>query len=231
MGALTGCARAIGGGGSDAQDRAMDDARKKAGQVVDAIDRDYVYKADGYAHSAAQVDGVEVMKVDGTLRNSGDGVTLVIRVHGTAPAVNGSGPVDLPVCFRFTYDRDRSGRPQDQVGCPSTPPIDIPKDPKLPRDILDTLRRTLPSGPNATEADVRAVVDGLNLDPRVHRDVKQAHGAIGVALQASQFNCVLARVTPDKVEVWIPSRIQLAPGELSCAGAVAAGGGGQTAPH
>src|SRR6185369_3183690 len=98
MGALTGCARAI-AGGSDAQDRAMDDARKKAGQVVDAIDRDYVYKADGYAHSAAQVDGVEVMKVDGTLRNSGDGVTLVIRVHGIAPAANGSGPVDLPVCF------------------------------------------------------------------------------------------------------------------------------------
>ena len=239
MAMLVGCARGVGSGHDDGQDRATadmqerakEDARNKVKEVIDRIDRDHGYKADGYAHSAAQVDGVEVMKTDGTMRNTGNGVSLVVRVHGIVQSSNKTGPLDLPVCFTFTYDRDKSGRPQDEIDCPTTPPLDIPKDPQLPGNIMDVLRTTLPSGPNATEASVRAVVDGLDLDPRIHVDVNTHYGAIGVALKASQYACVLARVTPEKVEVWSPSRVQLAPGELSCNGGTAAGGQGQTPPH
>jgi hypothetical protein len=41
--------------------RAEQDAAGKADRVVQRIEADYVWQADGYAHSAAQVGGVEVM--------------------------------------------------------------------------------------------------------------------------------------------------------------------------
>lgn len=221
----------LGGCSTEGERWAMADARQKAGTVQAALAWDVIYTgdADGYAHYAAQLDGVEVMKVDGTRRSTGNGVTLIIRVHGQAWEVDGT-LVDIPVCYRLVYNGKHQGEP-DQVDCPDVQPLAIPKDPKLPGTIRDDLISQLSSLTNPTEADVRRVVDGLNLDPRVQRDITSADDTIGIALRASRYDCTLARIKDGRLVVWRPSRIQLAPGELECNALVATGGIGQTPPH
>ena len=231
--ALAGC-----GSPSPAQaayDRAIRDARGQALAAANAIGRDGVWQADQYVHSAAQVPGVEVMRVTGVNRQTAEGVTLIIRVHGVADVVGRdggpSGRLDLSVCFVLKYDRDVHDDVQGQAPCPASAPLAIPRDAQLPGDIEQTLRRVLPAGRAASEASVRTAVDGLTLDPRVRRDVATVDGSIGVALSDSQYDCVMARVSGATVDVWRPSRVQLAPGEINCGGSEAAGGEGLHAPH
>lgn len=210
-------------------------AQDKADAVGQAMDSAHVFQATDYAHAAGQVQGVEVMRVDGVTRNSGDGVTVIVRVHGTATRYDNdgqpSGQLDLPVCFRFVYDSEPAKALRGEVTCPAAAPLTVAKDPQLPAGIEDRLRQVLPTGSGVTETAVRRALDGLDLDPAVRRDVTTARGAVGVALRASQYDCVMAAVTAGTVDVWRPARVQLSPGELSCTAAEAAGGEGRTPPH
>jgi hypothetical protein len=53
-----------------------------------------------------------------------------------------------------------------------------------------------------------------------------------VALRASQYDCVVARVAaPGDVTLWRPSHTQLAPGELSCSAGLAFSSGFKTFPR
>jgi len=52
-----------------------------------------------------------------------------------------------------------------------------------------------------------------------------------VALRASQYDCLMARVTSSGAELWRPSHTQLAPGELSCSAQVALSSTFGKSPH
>jgi hypothetical protein len=85
-------------------------------------------------------------------------------------------------------------------------------------------------GPN--EAAVRAAVAGLKLDPAIHQDFAVQDGAVGVALRASHYDCVVARVAaPGDVTLWRPSHTRLAPGELDCSAGLALYGEFNTSPY
>ena len=68
----------------------------------------------------------------------------------------------------------------------------------------ERLRQALAtSGPD--EAAVRAAVAGLKLDPAVRQEIAVRGGTVGVALRASQYDCLVARVGPAGAETWRPS--------------------------
>ncbi|WP_229401717.1 hypothetical protein [Micromonospora okii] len=215
---------------------AMQDAGRKVALVEQAVKRGRrkPSPARRYAREAARVTGTEVLRTDDT-RTDG-GVSLVVRVHGVTPAVDTSGRAmartfDLPVCYEIIVAVDAMDDRVDEVSCPTGPPLTVSLDPELPGSVEDDLRRALPTGAAATEQAVRAAVDGLDLEPLVARQVAAAGGVVGVALRASQYVCLLARVAGGRVEVWRPSRVQLAPGELSCTADVAVAGLGRRPPH
>ncbi|MFG1951769.1 hypothetical protein [Micromonospora sp. NPDC048830] len=116
------------------------------------------------------------------------------------------------------------------MSCPEGPPLAVrPVD--IPASAEDELRRALSGHAAPTEQGVRAALAGMDLDPLFAQQVTAAGGVVGVALRGSQYDCLLARVDGERVEVWRPSRVQLAPGELSCTADVAARGLGQRPPH
>ncbi|MCM0676050.1 hypothetical protein NCC78_15320 [Micromonospora phytophila] len=217
-------------------ERAADDARQKLLRVEQSIEPRPPHDVYRYARSAARVDGTEVMRIGGARLDGKDGTSLVIRVRGVAPVHDDQGRatgeiLTLPFCFQLSWGTDVTDDRVDEVPCPGTSPVRVSTDPALPGDVDETLHARLPTGAAATEAAVRAVVDGIALEPGVRRDVATAGGTVGVALRASQYDCVLARVVGAKVEVWRPARVQLAPGELSCTADTAAAGMGRRPPH
>ncbi|WP_433341728.1 hypothetical protein [Micromonospora sp. CA-111912] len=215
---------------------AMQDAGRKVTLVEQAVKRErrHPNPAQRYAREAARVAGTEVMRIGGT--RTGAGVSLIVRVHGVATAVDASGrsmnePFDLPVCYAISVEQDAMDDRVDEVSCPDGSPLTISVDPELPGSAEDDLRRALSTGGAVTEQAVRAAVDGLDLEPLVNRQVAAVGGVVGVALRASQYDCLLARVEGGRVEVWRPSRVQLAPGELSCTADTAVAGHGRRPPH
>ncbi|MEV4620124.1 hypothetical protein AB0J74_15630 [Asanoa sp. NPDC049573] len=125
LAALAGCSAGPEGtvGVDDTQERAMEYARGQAEVADDAIRQAHVRLADDYRRAAGQVDGVEVLSVEGEASDAGPGVTLVIRLHGVAAQVNSrgemAGKLDLPVCFRLTYGPGTSPAPPGEVACPT----------------------------------------------------------------------------------------------------------------
>ncbi|MBO0871676.1 MAG: hypothetical protein J2P15_24250 [Micromonosporaceae bacterium] len=194
------------------------------------------WRAEDIVRDLGQAQGIEVMRVTGESKNDAAGVAIIVRTHATATeplkAANGHATLDLLLCYQITY---KAGLPRDfrvdEVACPSGAPLAIPADPQLPDDIEQTLKGILSGDPPPSLGTVRDAVNRLDLEPGVRRDVAEARGVIGVALRASQFDCVMARRVGTQAQVWRPSHVQLAPGELSCAALVAAGGEGLQAPH
>jgi hypothetical protein len=50
-------------------------------------------------------------------------------------------------------------------------------------------------------------------------------------LKASQYDCIIARITTKDAQTWRPSHTQLAPGELGCSAGIALGSEFNTYPH
>lgn len=217
-------------------------ALAKGESIADGLRGLVMSKADDFAHAAGQQ--ADVMKVDGTSKYDGDGVVLILRVTGQAvqpaPAASNKDPEEVvplispmtktvTICVRVVVDRSADAF-RGEVECPTTEPLAIPKDPKLPPGIEESLRTAL-SAAGSDEAAARKAVDGLVLPEGIRRDVAAAGGVVGVALRASQYDCVLGRFIGGAVQVWRPSRVQLAPGELGCTAQTAVAGSGQTPPH
>ncbi|MFD2765100.1 hypothetical protein [Micromonospora eburnea] len=197
------------------RDSAVDDAAEKVDRVQTRFTYDHLYRADDYAHTAAQQPDVTVLSVTGETHWQ-TGVTLVLRVTGHGQAVARDGSVvegDEQICFRLRLGPERDRR-DDDIACPAGDPLPVSRDPSL-GGVDDRLKRALASaGPD--ESAVRSAVAGLGLDPAVGQDVAARQGMVGVALRASQYDCLLGRVTPKGAEIWRPSHTQLAPGELPC---------------
>jgi hypothetical protein len=106
----------------------------------------------------------------------------------------------------------------------------VAEDPSL-QGVDERLQRVLsPVGPD--EAAVRAAVAGLKLDSAIYQDFAVQDGVAGVALRASQYDCVIARVVAvGDVTLWSPSHTQLAPGELGCSAGLALSGEFRSSPH
>ena len=211
---------------------AVPDAVKKVDNVLAQFERDHLYKADDYVHSAGQHPDVQVLSVTGqTHWQTGVILTLKVTGHGVA---RGFDRVvlqqrDVPICFRLQIGPKKDTR-DDDIDCPAGAPLPVPKDPSL-QGVDERLQSALdPVGPN--EAAVRAAVAGLNLDPAIHQDFAVQDGIVGMALRASQYDCVVARVAASgDVTLWRPSRTQLAPGELSCSAGLAFSSEFNTSPR
>jgi hypothetical protein len=205
---------------SEAHRAAVADSAKKVGNVLGQFDYDHIYQAADYAHTAGQVHGVQVLSVTGRTHWQ-TGVTLVLKVTGDDPG-------DGPVCFRLQLGPERDRR-DDDVPCPSGAPIPIAADPSL-QGVDARLQTVLkPAGPH--EPAVRAAVARLKLDPAVRQDYATGTNVVGVALRASRYDCVIARVTSKEVRLWRPSHTQLAPGELDCSAGLALTTGFGKYPH
>jgi hypothetical protein len=210
---------------------AVADATKKVDDVLDRFHYDHLYKADEYAHSAGQHPDVQVLSVTGQAHWQ-TGVTLVLKVTGHGVAIGADHSVirerNIPICFRLQLGPRDDSR-DDDIDCPAGTPVPIARDPSL-QGIDDRLQRALDSvAPN--EPAVRAAVAGLNLDPAIQQDVVARDGTVGVALRATQYDCVVARVTSKGAQLWRPSHTQLAPGELGCSATIALSSEFGTYPH
>ena len=73
---------------------------------------------------------------------------------------------------------------------------------------------------------MRQAVNQLPLDPGVQRSVATVGAAIGVALRASQYDCLFGRLADGKARVWRPAHDRLAPGETNCTASAATHGDG-----
>lgn len=200
---------------------AVADAAKKVDDVLDRFHYDNLYKADEYAHTAGQHPDVQVLSVAGQTHWQ-TGVTLVLKVTGHGVVIGADRSViderDIPICFRLRFDPHDDSR-DDDIDCPAGTPVPIARDPSLD-GVDDRLQRALDAvGPNETA--VRAAVAGLNLDRAIRQEVVAQDGAVGVALRATQDDCIVARVTSAGAQLWRPSHIQLAPGELGCSAGIA----------
>jgi len=205
---------------SEAHHAAVTDASKVVDRVESQFVYDHLYRAADYAHTAGQVPGVQVFSVSGQTHWQ-TGVTLVLKVTGQETS-------DEPICFRLQLGPERDRR-DDDVTCPSGSPIPVAVDPSL-RGVDDRLQKVLePVGPH--EPAVRAAVARLKLDPAVRQDYRTGNNIVGVALRASQYDCVIARITTKDVRLWRPSHTQLAPGELDCSAGIALTTGFGTYPH
>lgn len=207
------------------------DASKKVDRVLQQFDYDHLYKAADYVHTAGQQPDVQVLSVAGQTHWQ-SGVTLVLKVTGHGVDKGEDGTVttegDVPICFRLQLGPETTDRDND-INCPAGAPLQIAKDPSLDGvdDRLPTALRS--AGPH--EPAVRAALATLHLDPAIHQDVATQNGNVGVALKASQYDCIVVRITKKDVQLWRPSHTQLAPGELGCSAGIALGPEFKTYPH
>ncbi|GAA2546306.1 hypothetical protein GCM10010435_14430 [Winogradskya consettensis] len=205
-------------------------AAHTADNIDSAFQRDAMYKADEYAHTAAQFEGVEIMSLTGETHWQ-SGVELTVRIPGDGIEKGWDGYTIKTshelICFHFHLGPDDDTR-SDDVPCPPSAPLQIAKDPDL-TGVDDRLKTALTN--RLDESQVRAAVTALNLDPAIRQDFASADGTVGVALRAAQYECIIARVTGGKAETWRPSRIQLSPGELDCTAGIALSPTFGTTPH
>jgi hypothetical protein len=203
------------------------DARKAAERAGDRVHDSRVRPARDVGHRAADLDGVEVMRVTG-VSTAGDGVRLVLRTSGTAPDGGwfATSTITVRRCFemRFSTTTEWQHYGTRQVACPSGGPLTFKPWPKAPEIPFERLRKALPrvpKGGGADEAKVRAAVASLRLDPAIRREFATEGDVVGVALIArpygsDAFDCVLARVAPGRTSVWTPPRMQRMAGEGGC---------------
>ncbi len=211
---------------------AVSDATEKVDDVLAGFERDHLYKVGDYAHSAGQHPDVQVLSATGQTHWQ-TGVTLTLKVTGHGVARGFDQVVleraDVPICFRLQLGPEKDSH-DDDIDCPTGAPMSVPRDPSL-QGVDERLHNALnPVGPN--EAAVRTAVAELELDPAIQQDFAVQDGVVGVALRASRYDCVVARVAaPGKVTLWRPSHTQLAPGERDCTAGLALGDSFNTFPR
>lgn len=210
---------------------AVADAAEKVDRVLFRFEYDHLYQADKYVHSAGQHPDVKVLAVSGETHWQ-TGVSLVLQVVGHGVEIGADGSVikerDEQICFRIQLGPEDDTR-DDDIACPTEAAVPVTKDPSLD-GVDDRLKHALQSA-GSNEAAVRAAIVGLQLDPAIRQDVAARDGTVGVALRASQYDCILARVTSKGAELWRPSHTQLAPGEMSCTAEVALSSAFGKYPH
>ncbi|MFG2249562.1 hypothetical protein [Spirillospora sp. NPDC048823] len=215
-------------GAGTAEDRAADDARKAAVKISERLYSSRVRPAQDVAHRAADLRGVEVMRVAGATTGEGDGVRVVVRVSGTAAAQwpDAHGPVTVKRCFELRFAAGAEWHEDEPRGvrCPAGEPLTFepwPRTPDIPAERLEKALPRVPAGGRADEGKVRAAVASLRLDPAVRREFTTDGDVVGVVLSVKPYlsdalDCVLARVAPGRTSVWSPPRIQRTPGEGGC---------------
>ncbi|NDU71620.1 translation initiation factor IF-2 [Actinomadura sp. DSM 109109] len=213
--------------GRSPESAAEEDARKAADRAGDRVYDIRVRPARDMAHRAADLDGVEVMRVTG-VSTAGKGVRLVLRTSGTAPDGGwfSASTVTVRRCFELRFSTTTEWRHYGtrKVACPAGSPLAFGPWPKAPEIPFERLRRALPrvpKGGRADEARVRAAVGALRLDPRIRREFMTRGDVVGVALTVKPYgsdvlDCVLARVAPGRTSVFVPARMQRMAGEGGC---------------
>ncbi|MCX2179946.1 translation initiation factor IF-2 [Streptomyces sp. SKN60] len=219
---ITGC-----GVVQNSDGEAADAAREAARRAGERLYGQRPRTAEEVGRSAAGIDGVDVLRVNGTSTHDGDGVEVVVRTSGSAyNSWFDLEEVTVLRCFavRVSPTSEWREEPRD-VDCPEGPPLTFappPAPPRLPYG--EPLRAKLPRVPRGgrvDEAEVRRAVAALDLDPAIRSEVRAEGGRVGVLLsvQGNGFDaqdCVLARVSPGATDVWTPPRIQRMPGEGGC---------------
>ncbi|MCX4993265.1 translation initiation factor IF-2 [Streptomyces sp. NBC_00568] len=207
-------------------DEATDAAREVARNAGERLYGQRPRTAEEVGRSAANIDGVEVLRLTGTSTHDGDGIDVVVRTSGSAYS-RGLDPQEVVVrrCFAVRVSPKSQWRedPRD-VDCPDGPPLTFappPEPPRLPYEELRAKLPRVPQGGRADEAEVRRSLAALDLDPAIRTEVKADGGRVGVLLlvKGNGFDaqdCLLARVAPGATEVWVPPRIQRMPGEGGC---------------
>ncbi|SBV28524.1 hypothetical protein GA0070620_4070 [Micromonospora krabiensis] len=201
---------------SPLHESAVADAAEKVDRVLFRFEYDHLYQADKYAHSAGQHPDVTVLAVTGETHWQ-TGVALVLQVTGHGVEIGADGSVikegDERICFRLQLGPENDTR-DDDIECPTGAAVPVTKDPSL-TGIDDRLKSALQSA-GSNENAVSAALVGLQLDPAIRQTVGARNGTVGVGLRASQYDCILARITSKGAELWRPAHRQLAPGEMSC---------------
>lgn len=221
---VTGCVPVV-----SAEDRAADAAKEKARRVGNVLYGPRVWSAQDMGHRAADLDGVEVMRVSGATTGTREGVRVVVRTSGSAAdGWGGTETVTVRRCFelRFNPRTEWDDEPRE-VPCPRGGPLTFkpwPKTPEIPDERLQKALPRVPHGGRAEEAKVRAAVASLRLDPAVRSEFKTEGRVVGVVLSVKPYlsaalDCVLARVAPGRTDVWSPPTIQRMPGEGGCSAA------------
>ncbi|MCX5009299.1 translation initiation factor IF-2 [Streptomyces sp. NBC_00638] len=207
-------------------DEATDAAREVARNAGERLYGQRPRTAEEVGRSAANIDGVEVLRLTGTSTHDGDGIDVVVRTSGSAYS-RGLDPQEVVVrrCFAVRVSPKSQWRedPRD-VDCPDGPPLTFappPEPPRLPYEELRAKLPRVPQGGRADEAEVRRSLAALDLDPAIRTEVKADGGRVGVLLSVKgngfdAQDCLLARVAPGATEVWVPPRIQRMPGEGGC---------------
>lgn len=222
----------LGGCAESAEDLARQDAREKAETISREVlgIRAIVWKAEELGRRAAARDDLALLRVAGSDVQAAEGVTLTVRVAGHGAETDFYGEpdrtVDVEVCYDMHFKGIHEPGPVERTDCPDGPPIvydPLPPAPQLPT--IEQLKAALPNvaaGGVADEAEVRAALARLALDPRVRIDVASRNGEVGLTLLARDEeqhtkDCRFAHVKPGATLVWRPATVQLQPGELSCA--------------
>ncbi|MFF9501077.1 translation initiation factor IF-2 [Streptomyces sp. NPDC014656] len=210
----------------NSEDHATDAAREAAGKVGERLYGQRPRTAEEVGRAAAEVDGVEVLRVTGTSTHDGDGVDVVVRTSGSAYDDRfDAQEVVVRRCFavRVSPRSEWREEPRD-VDCPAGAPLVFPPPPPVPELPSAELRAKLPrvpKGGRAEEAEVRRALAALDLHPEIRTEVQAEAGRVGVSLslKGNGFDpqdCVLALVGPGVLDVWTPVRIQRMPGEGGC---------------
>ncbi|MFI1440606.1 translation initiation factor IF-2 [Streptomyces fructofermentans] len=205
---------------------ATDAAREVAEKAAQRLYGQRPRTAQDVGRSAADIDGVDVLRVTGTSTHDGDGIDVVVRTSGTAPD-GWSNPQGLTVlrCFsiRVSPRSEWNQTPRD-VDCPEGPRLvfaPLPEPPRLPYEQLRAKLPRVPEDGRVDEAEVRRTLAALDLGAEIRTEVRAEDGRVGVLLLVGgngfdAQDCLLARVAPGATEVWVPSRVQRMPGEGGC---------------
>ena len=210
----------------NSEDRATDAARDAAGKVGERLYGQRPRTAEEVGREAAEVEGVEVLRLTGTSTPSPSCVDVVVRTSGSAYDDRfDAQEVVVRRCFavRVSPRSEWREEPRD-VDCPDGPPLRFaapPPPPELPSGALNAKLPRVPKGGRADEAEVRRVLASLDLHPDIRTEVETEGARVGVSLSVKgngydPQDCVLAVVGPGLTEVWVPPRIQRMPGEGGC---------------
>jgi hypothetical protein len=209
--------------------------------------------AMGYARAILAKGGASVLEATDLKHTDPREPTahLVIRIDYTACGkgnLYGCELVSKTVCYAFDINRYEPVDGPSVVGCPDRSPVTpppLPRDevPAADADALKAILAGLPPAPTA--AEVTAALAALpappvdpttklaGVPPTVTSTVKGTD--VGVALRGGDsvygYDCVFGLRQGGKVSVWAPTRVQVQPGELSCAAAEAFSAYAQTPPH
>ncbi|MDP9844889.1 hypothetical protein [Streptosporangium lutulentum] len=231
-----------------AEDPAVRAAYAHADRVAEELSRGLSWNREDIGHGLSRDEDVDVYSVTGTRYSLSDRGRVLLRIRATSrigpdgmpdpvgqgtrayEATHDPSPSRYPVvtvCFEITVSYSDTG--VTEVECPAGEPHSFRAPAALPHNAFDRLKTRLPKTPDLAAA--RKVVDHLDLDDRIGKDVAEMDGVIGIALRERPGVCLFARVRPQGTEVWWPSRIQAMPGESSCSAAEAVHGHAQRAPH